>query len=96
MTPSLHATDNSLCSFGKPGGVDNNLVYLYKGRNYVNGGVLDEQVLTGKLLYNNEDSGSKPELRCQRLPSLCNYKCELMAGAGGLVLKASAAGGKAR
>lgn len=68
MTPSLHTTDNSLCSFGKQGGLDNNLVYLYKGRNYVDGGGLNEQVLTGELLCNNEDGGSKPELRCRRLP----------------------------
>lgn len=67
MTPSLHTTDNSLCSLRKQGGVDNNLFYLYKGKNYVDGGRLDEQVLTGELLYNNEDCGSKPKLRCQRL-----------------------------
>lgn len=49
------------------GWVGNSLFYLYKGKKYADRGRLDEQVLTGELLYNNEGCRSKPKLRCQRL-----------------------------
>lgn len=37
-----------------------------KKKNGVDGGEVDEQVLTGELLYNNEDCAIKPMSKCQK------------------------------
>lgn len=42
-----------------------NLFYFYKENHHVDGGEIDEQVLAGRLLYNNEDCSIKPKTRCQ-------------------------------
>lgn len=53
--------------------MDKNLFYFYKEKKNVDGGEIDEQVLTGELLYNNEDCAIKPKSKCQK-KNLSNYK----------------------
>lgn len=76
--------------------MDKNLFYFYKEKNHVDGGEIDEQVLTGELLYNNEDCSINPKSRCQKY-NLSNYEVQSAAAVGGLLLRASsAARGEAR
>lgn len=51
---------------GMAGRRGKDLLYFYKENNHVDGAEIDEQVLAGGLLYNNEACSIKPKSRCQR------------------------------
>lgn len=78
----------SLSSCGEGWGkVDKNLFYFYKEKN-VDGREIDEHILTGELLYNNEDCSIKPKSKCQK-KNRGNYKVQSATAVGRFLLRAS-------